>query len=190
MNTEIPTTTYWLDKEYRVTRVSPEWDDFAKLNNGENITSEKVVGKLIFDYITDDTTRMWLETILLLAKVTQKTFERPYRCDSPDLKRFMKLRVTTDEHNEIRLEHIVLSTEKRYRNITFEYKKDFMSIPYIRCSICGFIKSDNKWSEPDELIKKEATIKTHEFKVIYSVCESCKYLIPHKYSQAIIDKFK
>jgi hypothetical protein len=90
MTTE--TNAYLLDKLIRIVSTSGVWDQFAAKNEGEKASLRDTCGRAIWDFVTGDTTRKWLDIVFQLARYSITTIEQHYRCDSPDIKRFMRMR--------------------------------------------------------------------------------------------------
>ena len=163
-------TVYHLDKNDRIVAVGGPWDEFANENGGLYVRVQDVLGRLIWEFVTDDITRMWLDTLLQLARIRQKTVERFYRCDSPELKRFMCMRIIPEENSLLRIEHEVLSVEQRAVPVHIRFAA---SVPgqnlRLRCSVCGRVKMDEVWQEP----VVEQGDGAGGILVAYSVCETC-----------------
>ncbi len=168
------TTLYVLDNQDRIVLIEGAWDEFAKDNDGANLSSDEVYGQLIWDYVTGDTTRMWLEALFQYARVSALILERLYRCDSPNMKRFMRMRIIPLQTNCLRIEHEVLATEQRAVPVKIQYSKNMMKNTKRRCSICGRLNIDGAWQEPHLNHKNESK----EVMVIYSVCDDCQRLLP------------
>lgn len=170
------TNIYWLDNKKRIAYVSTFWDEFAVENEGKNVISSKVIGKSIWEFIDSDTTKMWLDTLLRFSETTKKEIERPYRCDSPDLKRYMKMKVVVEGSNILRLEHTVLKTEKRINSIKIFHRSSSGIASEnsfkVRCSVCGRIKDNEEWKEIENISDQKK-----QYTVIYSVCEHCRSMI-------------
>ncbi len=168
-------TSYVINSEEVIIEVSNNWDEFAIDNDGESVLSDKVVGKSLWEFINGDTTRIWLETLIKYVKHFGETISRPYRCDSPDLKRFMQLEVKKLESGIIELTHTVISTEKRPAPIYFNPSTAGSSKVTKRCSMCSRIYNGKDWIEADLF----HLANNREITVIYTICEDCKRLLPN-----------
>lgn len=168
------TTVYVLDNQDRIISVSGAWDEFSKENGGANLYSIDVYGRSIWDFVTGDATRMWLGAVFQYARLRGSSVERPYRCDSPDLKRFMRMRVIPDQTCVLRIEHEILSTEQRIAPVIIKYGSITMKNTKQRCSICGRLQNIGGWQEPHE----DHANWPSEIIVIYTVCEDCQRLMP------------
>lgn len=164
---------YWLDQSRKIIDVSGPWDEFAVENNGRDALAGRVRGRLLWEFIKGDATRMWMDTLINLAVVTGRQVERLYRCDSPDLKRNMKMTIIPGYDTLIKIEHQLLSTERKHVSSRFHYSGDDLPGIRKRCSICGRINSPEGWSEPDREALDKGLEGDISFRVIYTVCDDC-----------------
>lgn len=168
------TTNYLLNKHDIIINVSGIWDEFAIKNRGVNVCANDVCGHSIWLYVTGDVTRMWLNAIFQLARVGGNPIERAYRCDSPNLKRYMQMRLTPHPDGTLLVEHQVLKTEERDEEMNIRYKhSSTLAGTRQRCSVCGRIRLAD-WVEPlPEHHGGDNTIV-----VTYTVCEACRDMLP------------
>ncbi len=167
-------TFYKLDSKDRIMSVGGSWDTFAQENGGCYIASDELAGRLIWDFVTDDVTRMWLHTIFDSVRVLGRAVERPSRCDSPSVKRHMRMRIRPTNDRLLLVEHQLLSIEKRTSPLivrTVGENRDCSDFR-VRCSFCGRVKSNTAWEEPDD---RHAS-KSGDILVAYSVCGPCAQL--------------
>jgi hypothetical protein len=162
---------YRLDKNNLIFDVNSSWNKFASENEGQSVFSENVVGRNIFEFIKGDPTRMWYETIITLARMQGNVVERPYRCDSPDLKRFMRMRIIPESDSILRLEHEVIGIEPRGSSVNFEFNRVGRPDYRLRCSICGRIRDGEEWKEAGHGNEELHIV------VIYGVCDDCLQLL-------------
>jgi len=171
MKTQI--TTYVLDLQNRIISIGGEWDAFADENDGTKLTLKDVQGRPIRDFIKGDATIMWVEALLQYSRILGKIVDRPYRCDSPDLKRFMRMRIVPEQCGVLHIEHELLSTQPRSTPIYIQYGGITMNGAKLRCSICGRLNITG-WTEP----RGNHTNASGVIVVDYTVCENCQRLVP------------
>jgi hypothetical protein len=164
---------YTLDNQDRIISVCGAWDKFADENSGINLSSKEVCGRLIWDFVTGDTTRMWLEAVFMFARARGTSIERPYRCDSPDLKRFMRMSITFKQGGVLLIEHEILATEQRKVPVYIHFGASNLKTTKERCSICGRVNTGG-WKEPHA----EHAEASGGINVVYTVCEDCRSLLP------------
>lgn len=166
------TNLYMLDPRNHIISIGGSWEEFSAENGGKNTSLKDIYGRPLVDFVTGDTTRMWLETIFQFARIMGKTVERSYRCDSPELKRFMLMRVIPEFGGVLRIEHDILSTEKRAVPIHIQYGRVASTDATKRCSICGRVNID-EWMEPH----MKHTGPSGQISVTYTVCDDCEHSI-------------
>ncbi len=170
MSTE---TIYWIDEKDVICQVSGPWDDFALENNGSEACANFVVGKPIWNFIVGDTARMWMNAIIGLSRIKRESVERQYRCDSPSLKRYMMMRLQSEDSNIVRVEHELLFTELMDPPMNFKYTGIPLSTGILRCSVCNKIQVKEGWYEPDEAVHKFNLVTDDFLSISYAVCEKC-----------------
>lgn len=163
------TNAYVLDNRHRIVSVSGAWDEFADENGGVTVSVADVCGRELWDFVAGDTTRMWLETVFQFSRLHGMSIERPYRCDSPDLKRFMRMRIDHEIGGILRIEHLITGIEQRSVPVSIRYGGNARQ----RCSICGRVHCGG-WQET----LAEHAEGSKGIIVIYTVCEDCQRLLP------------
>ncbi|MEL7002321.1 MAG: hypothetical protein AAFN93_06250 [Bacteroidota bacterium] len=163
-------TKYWLDSEDRIVKTNLLWDNFAEDNaGGDRSFSDQIVGKSLFGFINGDSTKMFVSTMIQRVRITGKELEVDYRCDSPDLKRFMKMAIIPEEDGLIRVENSLEKEEPFRKSVNFILGDDGNIVK--RCSMCQLLYIDNMWIDAD---KATEVLGAEEIPVIYTVCGSCK----------------
>jgi len=109
--------TYWLDRDDNIVKVGGAWDRFARENDGPDARADAVVGRPIWDFVSGDTARMWLESLLGYTRLHGKAVSRNYRCDSPEVRRFLSMNVSREDRHHLRVEHVVEAIEPRDRAV-------------------------------------------------------------------------
>lgn len=163
-------TAYWLDKNDLIERVSLFWDEFALANDGGKVVASKIRGKPIWEFIGDEQTVVWLKILFESVRKRQTPQERPYRCDSPSERRYMLMRVSPMHSGALAVENILLRVEQRRHPVFFSTTpgENTEAQRILRCSICGKIKKNLAWTEPD------SEADTLRLPVVYTVCEGCR----------------
>lgn len=164
-------TIYWLDHASHIVGVDGPWDRFALENEGEAACAERVIGQPLLHFVSGDEARMWIDTLLQLARLTGEVLERSYRCDSPELQRFMNMRLVPEDSGMMRVEHHLVSVRQRIRPVRFLPVSSYQATLRLRCSICGRIKEQGEWMEAEQLSDNGPAISP--IKVAYTVCQWC-----------------
>lgn len=174
MGIETATTSsfYRLDANDRIVAVGGDWNEFALANDAEGLLAERVIGSAIFDHVSGDVSVMFLRTLLNGARTLQRPTKRPYRCDSPGLKRFMEMVVEPDVHAEVTVHHRLLRTESLKAMFRFAVRQGAAPLA-TRCSMCNRLKVGGQWQEPEVAWAEGLLAAERTTPVIYGVCPDC-----------------
>jgi hypothetical protein len=71
--------------------VNQEWIDFALANWSGEFSADWVVGQRLWRFISDDGTRHLYGLLQKRARETGREIGFPFRCDSPEVRRFMHM---------------------------------------------------------------------------------------------------
>ena len=166
---------YWIDRGNVIVDIAPGWDSFAQANGAYELDPRRVIGRDLLSFVHGDVTRMFVHTLIQSARLQRKPLIHRYRCDSPDTRRQMEMRVLVDHDGLLRWEHRLLHAEPLGKRLVFRVAEGGSPRRFIvRCSICNRLKSPGGWHEPDLLpgdLPDDAPIP-----VIYGVCPSCQVL--------------
>lgn len=90
---DVPAVSYQIDSQGRIVSVGPGWDRFAHANNGAHLAGGAVLGRNLWDYISDPTTRALYRAMAdrLGDGVPEISFT--FRCDAPDERRLLEMRM-------------------------------------------------------------------------------------------------
>lgn len=174
MGIETATTSsfYRLDTQDRIVAAGGAWDQFALANDANDLLAERVIGSSIFDYVYGDVSVMFLRTLLNGARTLQRSTLRPYRCDSPGIKRFMEMVVEPDGRGGVTIHHRLLRTEPLPATLRFAVRPGATPVT-TRCSMCNRLKVAGGWQEPETVWADGQLIPEQATPVIYGVCPDC-----------------
>lgn len=164
-----PQVVYWLDKTDRIVNVNKAWDDFALANNGQSVTRDHVLGRNLRNFLTGDTTQMFMDLVLQKARSSSETITYPYRCDSPGLKRFMEMNVVPMGNDLLMLIHTCLREETMKPQLFIRPSQRNVRVK--RCSICNKINRGSYWEEAWEGFHR--LVERVWLEVLYDVCPTC-----------------
>lgn len=160
-------TVYYLDARDVIVDVNAAWNAFAQQNGGI-LLADEVIGEKLTRFVTGEPTRMYISTVLEGVRTLGRPAVKPYRCDSPGLKRFMEMSVVPEAGKRLRLEHRCLKVEGREPAVAFEYRPGKTAVRC--CSVCNRIEHRGAWVEAAERI---TGVKFARLDVAYEVCGNC-----------------
>jgi hypothetical protein len=85
---------YEIDADGVIRDVNPAWDAFARANGAPELAGGGAVGRNVWDFVAgDDVQRLYR---LLFARIPGRgvTCALPFRCDGPEVRRFMRLKLS------------------------------------------------------------------------------------------------
>lgn len=170
------TYSYTVDKNDIIVGVSENWRMFAEQNFDEpTCFPENIVGSSLWDHIYDLETKHLYEIILQKVREHKRPAAFPFRCDSPEKRRFLKLSITPIDDDSVNFKSEIIKEELRepvdLLRHDIERSNEFIKI----CSICKKIAiTDIEWEEVEIAVQK---MKLFEMEVVpqltHGICQSC-----------------
>jgi len=163
---------FYLNDLDEIISVGQEWDDFALKNGAPELAGGGVIGRPLLDFVSGNVTRHFVETLLLTARAGSQPVELDYRCDSPDERRYMHMRVSLADNNTVCFSNTLLRTELRSKKIFINKAAQRSRNTPVRCSMCNLLLSKSQWIEPEHIFESGPG-ETHGIFVIYGICSRC-----------------
>jgi hypothetical protein len=171
---------YRLDAQDRIVGVNEDWRRFASANGVETLMPEKVVGRPLRSFISGDITRMFVDTLLQGVRLTGRERKLPYRCDSPDAKRYMEMTIGPAPAGGIVTWHRVIREERFGSPNAFVVgtgrgqRRDLVK----RCSMCNRLSRNGGDLVDPEVARREGwLLGGAATPVIYFVCKTCQEFV-------------
>jgi hypothetical protein len=167
---------YRIDKEDIITSVSENWMSFA-VDNGwsDQSGSEYVVGHPLWDFIYGTETRHLYQEIFKKVRDGKSVGSIPFRCDSPNKRRFLHLLLTPWPDGQIVITSTIVKTESREPVNLIDQKEKRTNKLINICSMCKKIKlSQNKWIEIEEGIAQLKIFEAEKLPgLTHGLCPAC-----------------
>jgi hypothetical protein len=166
---------YRIDPHDRIVFANENWYDFARENGAKTLDAHAVIGRSLWDFIGDPETRHLFG--ILLQKVRDKggsvTF--PYRCDSPDYRRFMELKILLQPGHEIEFRSRILRLEQRDRVRLMEEDMARTREFLVMCGWCKKVRMPgSRWVEVESAVQELNLFGAPRLpRVSHGICESC-----------------
>jgi hypothetical protein len=167
---------YRMDNEDIIVCVSQNWESFARANAwGSELSPENVVGHLLWDFIQDFETLHLYKELFRRVRAGKPAGPIPFRCDSPQERRFLKLLLSPLPDGQIEITSTIVRTERR-DPIRLLDKDMPRSNELIRiCSMCKKIAvTQGKWVEIEEGLAQLRPFEADEMpRLTHSLCADC-----------------
>jgi hypothetical protein len=170
----VESVMYALDADNNIIAVNRSWQSFASSNNAPELIDEQVIGQPLMQYISGNITKQFWQTLLDKARLTNSALHLDYRCDSPDLRRFMRIKVYRGDSDMLHFESVLLRTESRPVSIHFKRAQQRGADTKVRCSFCNNILYKNRWVEAESLVAGKHSVTLD---VIYGICPVCQSVL-------------
>jgi hypothetical protein len=165
---------YVIDEQDRICRVSGPWNDFALDNRPQNaperLMAEQVIGLSLQQFVQDEATRMLVSSVVNSVRLLGKDRQVDYRCDSPEEKRFMRMRVSLQGNGKVKLCHELLSSEPMAESFATEAVAREQA-HHNRCSLCNRVEIKGVWLEPDDQVLQALP---QPCPVYHGICPICR----------------
>jgi len=168
--------TYRIDNRDIIVSVSRNWESFARANAwGGRLSPENVVGHLLWDFIQDIETRHLYKEVFRKVRAGKPAGPIPFRCDSPQERRFLKLLLSSLPDDQIDITSTIIRTEPRdpvsLLDKDMPRSRDFIRI----CSMCKKILTPpGKWVEVEEGLIQLRPFEAGEMPMLtHGLCPNC-----------------
>lgn len=108
-----PLVRYRIDGNDRICFVNPAFSAFARANDAFDLVGEGIIGRLLWEFISDETIRALNQMLALKARRTHRVVTFPYRCDSPELLRSMEMVILPLDHEMLEFQSHTVRQQSR-----------------------------------------------------------------------------
>jgi len=144
---------YQVDENDTLTAVDESWLRFARENEASHLTRELVVGRPIWQFVTGAETRHLYGSLFERARSTGSVRRIPFRCDSPERRRFMELDIVAAASGALELQSRIVREEARAAVALLRPTAERSKATVDVCSWCKRIHADGaRWLEVEEAI--------------------------------------
>lgn len=170
-----------VDSAGTITAVNQEWLDFAKENDAPELVREYVVGRPLWDFMTGRETRHISRLLFDKALSSGESIIIQYRCDSPGLRRFLKMEIAPMRDGTVEFRSSYIRFEPRAPVSLLDRRaprsSEFMTI----CSWCRRVRVANEWVEVDEAVNRLDLFSSACLpQLSHGICQDCNRLVHEK----------
>jgi hypothetical protein len=164
---------YRLNERDEIVFVNGTWDEFASANSGESLTAPQVLGRLLWGFITDRTTRALYRDVLARARGGFPV-RFAIRCDSPACRRLLEMEIACGPENLVEFRVRTLSEEKRPSQLLFDPNQPRSEELVLVCGWCKKVHVGDRWAEVEEAVSLLGLFERKLLPdVTHGICEDC-----------------
>jgi hypothetical protein len=180
MNSDKRSFTYHIDQDDQIFYINQDWLDFARENQSANLSEETIIGTSLWNHIANSETVHIYETLIKKVRNGQSKITVPYRCDSPDKRRYMEMNIAALENYGVEFDNSILREEERPSVNLLDPKYPRNKEMIRMCGWCKKVHTNGSWLETEEAV---IALKIFDQPILpgitHGICPACKFnLIP------------
>jgi hypothetical protein len=174
-----------IDDADKIVHVNDDWLAFARENGAPQLSASVVLEAPIWRFIQGQETVYLYQQIFGRLRAGKSPIKFPFRCDSPDCRRFMEMKLSLLSGTAIQFLARLLRQEFRQPldllNPSGDRSEEFLKI----CSWCKKIYiPDHGWGEVEAAIGPLDLFGRHPMpRMTHTICESCYDVIRQELNQ-------
>jgi len=163
-----------VDARDKIIFVDANWIVFAAQNGLPSLTLELVKGQSLWDYISDETSRQFYKALARKVRRTGVLVGVPFRCDSPECRRFMKMFILNLAEGALEYRSVLLREEARLKvdllDPDFPRTREMVTM----CAWCKKVHAD-EWMEAEEAVRVLGLFEQKRLpQITHGVCPACQ----------------
>ncbi|GAB4400098.1 MAG: hypothetical protein Kow00123_07590 [Anaerolineales bacterium] len=170
---ETPDIVYRVNARDEIDFVCDEWDDFAVANGGESVLSAQVLGRPIWDFITDLSTQEIYRALIRKAR-SGRSLQFTFRCDAPWRRRFLEMTVVGKEGGAVEFHTRTLLEEERPTPILLDADVGRSDELLRSCGWCKKFLVGDEWVEVEEAVQRLRLFQRRRLpSITHGICDEC-----------------
>lgn len=170
-----PRYRYAIDRHDLIKQVCPLWLAFARENGAPQLSHESVTGRSLWEFIDGAETKRLYQAILARVRTSILQVVLPFRCDSPTLRRHMRLEITPQPDDCIQFEGVL---ERAEPTTPFSLLESTFPRSHHMLTLCSFCKrvlvETCGWLEiEDAVVRLHLLEKRKVPRLCNTVCPKC-----------------
>jgi hypothetical protein len=170
------TFVHAVDSQDVIVDANGEWFAFAQENGAQDLQPDSVLGAPLWQFIDGLETKYLYVALLERVRAGTRLAAIPFRCDSPDCRRFMEMNISPiGEAGHVEFRNRVLREEPRDPIDLLDLSEDQSDDLLTMCSWCKRVRvSSDSWVEAEEAIRIMSLFDAPTLpKVNHGMCPAC-----------------
>jgi hypothetical protein len=170
----VETLSYAIDDQDRLIKVDAGYYRFAEENGWEEAGNS--LGRSLWDFVAGHDVKKLQRLLLRRVRDEVRDVELPFRCDGPDFRREMDIRIVADSTGRV----VMFSARLRSEEPREEPQpildpraprgEDFLTM----CAWCDRFLVDGEWVEVEEAAKRLELFRRSELPTLdHGICPEC-----------------
>jgi hypothetical protein len=165
-----------IDAADKIVHVNDAWLAFARENTAPQLTASIVLDQPIWRFIQGQETSYLYQQIFRRVRAGKATVKFPFRCDSPDCRRFMEMHLVLLPGGVIQFTAHILREEWREPVDLLDASRDRTGEFVTVCSWCKRINIPGRgWGEIEAAIADMDLFGHHPMpRMTHTICDACR----------------
>jgi hypothetical protein len=174
-----PHSSYSIGPTDRITSVNSAWLRFARENGTPELTAAFVIGKPLWDFITGNEARYLYRLVLERIRMNDTPVILPFRCDSPEIRRDMRLVISPLYEGNVQFDATLVSEEPRPSLALLDPAEPRSDQLLVMCSWCKRARvTEGEWLEPEDAIARLDLFGPPSLpQLSHGICDLCAQVI-------------
>lgn len=148
-----PDFAYRLDRDNLVASVCDDWDELTAGFSTSGTAAAALVGTSIFGYITGAENRHLFEMLFERCRASARPLSVHFRCDSPELRRYMLLELTALGNGEVQVVSRLARSVPRPYVALLDHAVPRSGRSLLICAWCKQVNVAGRWLEVEEAVE-------------------------------------
>ena len=171
------TIAYRLDGDDKISDVSTEWGAFARENGAPELAGRTVLGRSIWDFVAGVEARLLWSRLFARSRATRESRPLPYRCDGPDVRRYLVMTLEASIGSDILCVSHVIREEPRESVPLLDPAVPRTGEALIVCSWCRKVSVGGRWVEVEHAVQMLRLFERAELPFLtHGICPACAEL--------------
>lgn len=165
---------YQVDAQDRIVSLGGAWTAFARENGGEKLLNSPPLGQPIWHAIQGLSTQNIYYLIMKQVRETGAIIRFPFRCDSPDVLRYMEMEVSPAENNGVSFQTMLTRVIERDSVHARDSRPAAQESMVQICAWCDRVLVRSDWLSLEDAIWLLGLFDAPEAPPIsHSICPAC-----------------
>jgi hypothetical protein len=173
------TVLYRIDDRDRLVAVGGDWRSFAVANDAPELAEGGLLGHSLWSFVSGIETRHLFELAIRRIRTRQVAMTFPFRCDSPDARRYCELDLRPGRRGEVEFESRVLRIVPRPFAELLDRSAPRTDDIVRMCAWCRRLRrADALWVEVEEALRTMELLNGEAVPGIsHGVCPDCQAMV-------------
>ncbi len=165
---------YRIDENDKFTYINEVWKDFARDNKWPEAANHSILGRSLWDYISNAETIHIYQTVFQNVRKQNKTVRIPYRCDAPDRRRFMEMTIVPLNRDHLEFLNEILREEHREPVLLLDTDTQRNREMLVMCGWCKMVRVEENWKEVEDALQQMGVFNNPVLpRITHGICPSC-----------------